>query len=159
MAARCTRSRRGFLRECAGGTIGAIFTFSGAVAIAAAGPVGSPRRGRRMMMLGEVTVDEFTPYLNTSFQVRADSAGALQIELVEAEGLGYASVPRGSTPRRQGFSLIFKGPAQPRLEQGTYTVAHDSLGDADLPRADCPRPAGWHAALSGYLHLTTVPSA
>jgi hypothetical protein len=83
-------------------------------------------------MLGEVSVDQFAPHLNTRFRLQAETLGTIEIELAEAAGLGYESVPPAVTPRREPFSLIFKGPMQPRLEQGTYALEHDALGEAAM---------------------------
>jgi hypothetical protein len=36
------------------------------------------------------------------------------------------------TPRQEAFSLIFHGPAQPFMPQGTYRLHNEALGDLDL---------------------------
>jgi hypothetical protein len=82
--------------------------------------------GRRIM-LSELNVGQFSPYVNSPFRLQAGPSEVVVIELVEARRLGYDSVPAGTTPRREPFSLIFKGPAQPRIEQGTYPVEHDVM--------------------------------
>jgi hypothetical protein len=49
----------------------------------------------------------------------------LEIELIEA-------ADDESTPRQERFSLIFRGPLQPFLPQGTFRMEHDKMGTLDL---------------------------
>ena len=46
--------------------------------------------------------------------------------------LALVEVSDGSTPRQVTFSLLFRGPHQPRLAQQIYPFEHDRLGRFDL---------------------------
>ena len=57
--------------------------------------------------------------------------GSVRLELVEIRDLspapsgGEASGPSSQT---KSFSLLFRGPAETPLAQGTYSVEHDTMG-------------------------------
>jgi hypothetical protein len=38
----------------------------------------------------------------------------------------------GSTPGQEQFSILFRGPLQPFLQQMTYELKHDALGDVSI---------------------------
>lgn len=72
-----------------------------------------------MIDLSTATHDAFEPYLHQRFVVSVDGAAVLEIELVAVEPLGPAAPPSGG---RRPFSLLFRGPAEPALDQGTFTL-------------------------------------
>lgn len=75
-------------------------------------------------MLETLTLDNFAQQLETPFQV--DRAGTVvSLVLVEATEVRAA---RGW----EAFSLVFRGPADAFLPQGSYRFHHDALGDFDL---------------------------
>lgn len=78
---------------------------------------------------GWLTYDTFAPLVGAEFSVRREGAGPVQVTLVEAENTGRpGGVGAGGHIRTQ-FSLTFRGPAGAPLEQGTYVVAGEQLGE------------------------------
>jgi hypothetical protein len=77
-----------------------------------------------------LTEAQFSPYLGEMFRLVLDPGSVLELELVEvaAIGAGQASEHGRSDP----FSIVFRGPAEPVLAQGTYRVEHDRMGSFDL---------------------------
>ena len=69
----------------------------------------------------ELTQEKFRELLNTTFSVAKPDGAALEFELTDVADLG-------STPRQKQFSIIFKGPLEPQLAQGTYGFEHGSIG-------------------------------
>jgi len=91
-----------------------------------------------------LTADDFTPYIDTRFQVDADS----NFELV------LTSVTDYSNAQLEQFSLAFVGQASPWLPQGQYKLKHVQMGECDLflvPNG--PDAGGMHyeAAFSRFL--------
>ncbi len=80
-------------------------------------------------MLDRLTQDDFSKCLHQKFLVHVAEQEPLETELIEVRGL----VPPDDDPdRRQPFSLIFLGPAEVRLQQGTFTVENQTLGKLDI---------------------------
>lgn len=77
-------------------------------------------------MLAELTIDDFSKCLNQAFRIHAPGREPVATELVEVRGL----VPPDDDPdRRQPFSLIFEGPLDAPLEQATYNLENETLGE------------------------------
>jgi hypothetical protein len=68
--------------------------------------------------MDKISQDAFRENLNTKFVAN----GAVDLDLVECKDLG-------STPQQEQFSIVFRGPREPRLEQMTYEMKHDVLGE------------------------------
>lgn len=64
----------------------------------------------------------FRENLNTRFNVSRGDADTVELELVDCKDLG-------STPKQEQFSILFRGPLQPFLEQMAYEMKHEKLGD------------------------------
>lgn len=79
------------------------------------------------ILLGQLTFETFNKQLNSQFRVLVDSANTTQIELIEALQSDSAA-----NPPQEIFSLLFRGPASPKLSQRTYCFEHDELGRFDL---------------------------
>lgn len=62
------------------------------------------------------TLEDFEPHVGTTFAV----GDVLELTLTEAE----------STPH--GFALVFTGPDEPRLSQGTAELTHPVLGELTI---------------------------
>jgi hypothetical protein len=73
------------------------------------------------------TLEIFTPALGEAFTV--GSEGGATVELVLAEA---AAEDSGEHAPRPPFSLLFEGPAEPLLPQGTYRFEHGSLGVLEI---------------------------
>lgn len=89
-------------------------------------------KGGRRIMLGEVTVSVFGEHIGTAFRVHPESGGTLNIELIEATSLTSRTVATRAPARREPFSLLFRGPAEPALPQRIYSFEHDTLGRFEL---------------------------
>jgi hypothetical protein len=73
----------------------------------------------------------FAAHLGESFRISAPGGPALRMRLDEIADLSW--MPRGSAAGREdGFALIFRGPATPRLEQDVMHVSHPQLGALNL---------------------------
>jgi uncharacterized protein DUF6916 len=92
-----------------------------------------------------LTHSQFADRVGETFDVRVDSVAVLALTLAEAT---VSDVPGGIGPdgaERAQFSLVFSGPPQPFLPQGTYRLEHDELGALELflvpigPDADAMR--------------------
>ena len=77
------------------------------------------------MMLQDVTADTFSEVLNTRFRLTLAESDVLELELTKVEDLGTSA-------KQERFSLIFRGPTDRALWQGTYSLEHDKLGTLDL---------------------------
>lgn len=69
-------------------------------------------------MLEHLTVDDFIGTEGKPYAVETGGGEPVEFTLLSAE--------RGGDPRP--FSLVFRGPGAPQLDQGTYSVTHPTLG-------------------------------
>lgn len=80
-------------------------------------------------MLDKLTVEAFKPHLNSSFRLFPTAeAEPVRLQLIEASELPL----RAGVGRRQGFSLIFRGPAGLYLPQRIYTIQHDEMDTLNI---------------------------
>jgi hypothetical protein len=63
--------------------------------------------------------------LNTKFHVSADETNVVELELVEV------SEPK-PLPTQEQFAIVFRGPRDSFLGQGTRPLDHETLGRSDL---------------------------
>ena len=77
----------------------------------------------------------FAERLGETFRTVLEPGNLLELELVEVEALGSASPgddqPRPSA-RQNPFSIVFRGPKDKTLAQGTFRMEHDAIGSFDL---------------------------
>lgn len=79
-------------------------------------------------MLDTLTADTFEPHRGSTFTADLpEDHDPLPLELVEISALAI----EGSGGRQQ-FCLLFRGPAAPILEQQTWNLHHDDLGELPL---------------------------
>ena len=78
-------------------------------------------------MLDKLNHAAFAGQLNQVFRLRLES-DALALELIEAKELGQGGEDGG----RRAFSLLFRGPAEPLLDQGTFSLEHGEMGELEL---------------------------
>lgn len=71
--------------------------------------------------MDNLSENAFRENLNTQFLVIGDTETAA-LELIECNDLG-------STANQEQFSILFRGPLQPSLQQMTYQMKHEKLGD------------------------------
>ncbi len=79
-------------------------------------------------MLENLTHESFTPHVGTEFRLRLGPSETRALTLVQVTVLGGV----GRTPRRQPFSVLFRGPRTPVLPQRIYRLEHDRMGELDL---------------------------
>ncbi|HEY5885872.1 MAG TPA: hypothetical protein VIT88_14375 [Pyrinomonadaceae bacterium] len=71
-----------------------------------------------------LTHENFTNYLNTTFQVELDTE-AIPLSLTEISAVR-------ATESQEQFSIIFRGPLDHALPQGIHRFRHDQMGEFDL---------------------------
>jgi Domain of unknown function (DUF6916) len=81
--------------------------------------------------LGSVTAGTFAPYRDSEFRLEAlnglvTDEPVLRLRAINRHGL------QPTAPRPEPFSLVFAGPADPRLEQRVYRLRHPDLGAFEL---------------------------
>jgi hypothetical protein len=77
-------------------------------------------------MLDRLTHARFAGYLNQRFRLRLDGA-TLSLELITVESFPVREEVGSGAIRRQGFSLVFRGPKEPLLPQAIYTLEHEGV--------------------------------
>lgn len=82
-----------------------------------------------MKDLNEVTHEDFQPCLNDMFTIKSDADNAPQLELIEVKPLGESNPEAKS---RQPFSLLFRGPMEPVLQQQLYQLENPQFGEMGL---------------------------
>lgn len=76
---------------------------------------------------------DFSPYVNDTFTVNSPHVGSLDVVLAELTEKQY--------PGQECFSLIFRGPHQPVLQQMTYAISHREMGEIQLFMVPVHHPA------------------
>ena len=79
-------------------------------------------------MLESLTVDTFTPRIGERFRLLIDAGTTMPMELFDATTLGSSGSALGRTP----FSILFRGPMTPVLQQRIYRLDHEAMGSLDL---------------------------
>lgn len=80
------------------------------------------------MKLEDVTLETFAPRVGETFALDAGELGRVEVELAEATAGGPPREPEVRDP----FSLVFRGPVEPVLEQRTYPIEHPSTGVLEI---------------------------
>lgn len=78
----------------------------------------------------DLRLDHFTACLEDEFHLDVGDGGKLSVQLVEAAEMPTAK--RIEEGQRREFSLLFKGPSEPALEQGMYPLHHGRVGNHAL---------------------------
>jgi hypothetical protein len=78
-------------------------------------------------MLQDLTHSSFEEHLNTPFRIHYGSPAPLEAVLFEVR-LHEAH----NGPRKQPFSLYFRGPRQVVLPQAIYRVEHEMMGPMEI---------------------------
>jgi Domain of unknown function (DUF6916) len=77
------------------------------------------------MLLKDLTKEMFSESMNTKFRLGPEPSRSIELELIAlTEGV--------SNPGHEQFSLIFRGPLDYFLGQGTYQIEHDKMGEIGL---------------------------
>jgi hypothetical protein len=75
--------------------------------------------------LDDLNAKIFREQLNSHFKVQHDDTGTITLELVDV-------VESDSSPKMELFSLSFRGPFRPRLNQQTHRLEHEKLGEIEI---------------------------
>ncbi len=78
-----------------------------------------------MFDIGTAAHTEFETLLNQSFTTGLATDGTLALELIEV----LPQTHHDAAAARRGFSLIFRGPAQPVLPQQIHPLLHARTGE------------------------------
>jgi hypothetical protein len=81
------------------------------------------------MMLEKFEVGTFEPHLGEIFRIQAADSHWSELTLTEATALGTGADVAGL---RAPFSIVFLGPREQALPQGTYRVEHAAIGAFEL---------------------------
>ncbi|KQW93340.1 hypothetical protein ASC94_11890 [Massilia sp. Root418] len=92
-----------------------------------------------MSIVQDLSLEFFSAHEGALFSVAGSDGMVLRLAAVQPAGMpGYG--------RAQAFSLMFEGPAQPRLEQATIRLSNDAAGEFDIFVV----PVGANADLTRY---------
>jgi hypothetical protein len=79
-----------------------------------------------------LTFDLFEGRVGETFEVNVTEEQVVPLELAEAIESTEAGGPGPDGQERLQFSLVFTGPGETVLQQGTYRVSHADLGELEL---------------------------
>ena len=83
-------------------------------------------------MLETFTLETFRRHVGEDFYVAAGQQTNLTVRLTSAADLSDKAVQDNRRTGRTPFSLLFHGPADTFIPQGTYTVRHQAMGEFPL---------------------------
>jgi hypothetical protein len=75
--------------------------------------------------LEDLNAKLFREQLNSPFKVQHGPAGTITLELVDV-------IENDLSPKMELFSLHFRGPFRPRLDQQTHRLEHEKLGEFEI---------------------------
>src|SRR3954468_22159688 len=75
-----------------------------------------------------LTLAKLSAALKTPFRVRTGPATQVDFELMEAAPLGTTLGQAAKESSNESFSLVFHGPGDRMLPQGTYGFEHETMG-------------------------------
>jgi hypothetical protein len=75
--------------------------------------------------LQDLNAKLFREQLNSPFKVQHGPAGTITLELVDV-------IENDLSPKMELFSLHFRGPFRPRLDQQTHRLEHEKLGEFEI---------------------------
>ena len=78
-------------------------------------------------MIENLTQEFFTENVNTTFRFPLDQSQSLELELVEVN-----SNERLRQEGVENFSVVFRGPREQFIPQGTYMFEHESTGQFEI---------------------------
>lgn len=106
-------------------------------------------------MLATFTIDTFRQHVGEDFHIALGQDRSLCLRLASAEDLREHPAGAGTT-RRTPFSLMFHGPAEHFLPQGTHPIRHDTIGEFPLFLVPLgPVPLGPEKGLMRYEAIFT----
>ena len=82
-------------------------------------------------MSDPMTLEFFTENLGRKFSLDTGKAGTLELEVTEAEAVGSPKNPEDGV-RAQAFSVVFRGPSDPVLEQQICKLTSPDGAEVEL---------------------------
>ncbi|HYH21253.1 MAG TPA: hypothetical protein VD995_21815 [Azospirillum sp.] len=79
-------------------------------------------------MLKPLTIDDFADKIGQPFKIKFEDDVEIDLALTKVE-LGKHKLPGAA---RDPFSVIFSGPENLRLSQGTFPLEHETLGSLPI---------------------------
>ncbi len=76
-----------------------------------------------------LTISDFQPLVGEAFDVPRYDNGEVHTTLTLRK---VDSIGRAHPGRTEPFSLVFDGPSESALDQGTFTLRHSRLGEHDI---------------------------
>ena len=76
-------------------------------------------------MEASLTHEEFSKNVNTKFQVETNEGAQVELELIAISELKLY-------PQQEEFTIVFRGPSDSFLGQGSRNFTHDQMGRFDL---------------------------
>ena len=90
-------------------------------------------------MLDKLQASDFSKCLHQKFHIRVEGREPLETELIDVRSHTGSPATRSPATRsdddpevRQPFSVLFRGPADLQLTQGTFSLENETLGKLDL---------------------------
>ena len=83
-------------------------------------------------MIEKATCQTFAECGAKEYRLKRDDGEDVTLELADASEIETPPRKGAKGAERRQFSLLFKGPAEPVLEQSIYTLENDELGSMDL---------------------------
>lgn len=81
-------------------------------------------------MSDRLELSAYEPHVGETFSLELQQLGRVELTLTEAEASPWQPAEGSSLPH--AFSLVFRGPPQTVLPQGTYALQHDVLGELEI---------------------------
>ncbi|HEV2757229.1 MAG TPA: hypothetical protein VG318_15800 [Actinomycetota bacterium] len=78
-------------------------------------------------MPDRLELSAFEPHVGEAFAFQTEEGEKIELTLIEAEASPWQPSPETGLP--PSFSLVFRGPPQRVLPQGTYSLSHSALDD------------------------------
>ena len=75
-----------------------------------------------------ITMETFQSALGETFRISAEDGPTVDMELIEVTPFGSAAASSSQQQGRQPFSIAFRGPKLPALNQSIYRCENDRLG-------------------------------
>src|SRR5262245_39838088 len=83
-------------------------------------------------MLDKLTHGAFEPLVGKLFRLHVSAESRVEVELVEAKRLPVHARPGAQLPKREPFSLIFRGPREYMLPQRIYRIEQAELAGVEI---------------------------
>ena len=101
-------------------------------------------------MLEKLHKESFDSLLQEPFHVDVPGTAGFDLKLADVKG-------HLLTARQESFSVFFHGPASPFMQQGTYHLCNDKLGELDLFLVPLGREGDGYQYEAVFNHLIPAP--